>query len=224
MVMNDTGKIRLMIAEDHQIVRRAFAGLLGLESDIAIVAEAADGVEALEKARAWRPDVILMDIQMPRMNGIVATRTIKAEQPGARVIVLTTFDQDDLVFDAIAAGAQGYLLKDAAESEILATIRAVMRGESNMSARIASKVMEEFRRMRETAAPAHLPEKFQSLTERESDVLALIGEGLSNKDIARRLDLAEGTVKNYVSSILEKLHARSRTELAVQARGHARKS
>ncbi len=222
--MNDTGKIRLMIAEDHQIVRRAFAGLLGLESDIAIVAEAADGVEALEKARAWRPDVILMDIQMPRMNGIVATRTIKAEQPGARVIVLTTFDQDDLVFDAIAAGAQGYLLKDAAESEILATIRAVMRGESNMSARIASKVMEEFRRMRETAAPAHLPEKFQSLTERESDVLALIGEGLSNKDIARRLDLAEGTVKNYVSSILEKLHARSRTELAVQARGHARKS
>ena len=212
-------KIRLLIAEDHQVVRRAFAAMLSLEPDIEVVAEAADGVEAVEKARARRPDVVLMDIQMPRMNGIAATRTIRQERPQTAVVVLTTYDTDDIVFDAIAAGAQAYLLKDAEEKEILETIRGVMRGETNMSARIATKVISEFRRMKAQTLPASIEGETVQLTEREESILALVAQGDGNKEIARKLDLAEGTVKNYVSRILDKLHARSRTELAIKAQG-----
>jgi DNA-binding NarL/FixJ family response regulator len=216
--MSET-KLRLLIAEDHQVVRRAFAAMLALEPDIEVVAEAADGVEAVEKARAWRPDVVLMDIQMPRMNGIVATRTIRQERPQTAVVVLTTYETDDVVFDAITAGAQAYLLKDAEEKEILETIRGVTRGETNLSARIAGKVIAEFRRLR-TSAPQTIEQSDGiPLTEREESILALVAQGDGNKEIARKLDLAEGTVKNYVSKILDKLHARSRTELAIRAQG-----
>ncbi len=193
--------------------------MLSLEPDIEVVAEAADGVEAVEKARARRPDVVLMDIQMPRMNGIAATRTIRQERPQTAVVVLTTYDTDDIVFDAIAAGAQAYLLKDAEEKEILETIRGVMRGETNMSARIATKVISEFRRMKAQTLPASIEGETVQLTEREESILALVAQGDGNKEIARKLDLAEGTVKNYVSRILDKLHARSRTELAIKAQG-----
>jgi len=216
-------KIRLLIAEDHQVVRRAFAAMLALEPDIEVVAEAADGVEAVEKARAWRPDVVLMDIQMPRMNGIVATRTIRQERPQTAVVVLTTYETDDVVFDAIAAGAQAYLLKDAEEKEILDTIRGVTRGETNLSARIASKVIAEFRRLRTSVPQAIEETDAVPLTEREESILALVAQGDGNKEIARKLDLAEGTVKNYVSKILDKLHARSRTELAIRAQGLLRR-
>ena len=216
-------KIRILIAEDHTVVRKALSALLALEPDIDVVADAADGVEAIEKTRAWRPDVVLMDIQMPRMNGIAATRIIKQEWPKTCIVVLTTYETDDVVFDAITAGAQAYLLKDAEEKEILATIRGVMRGETNLSARIANKVIAEFRRMRPTAVALAEHADATPLTEREDAILALIGEGLGNKEIARRLDLAEGTVKNYVSRILDKLHARSRTELAIRAQGRVRK-
>ncbi len=216
-------KIRLLIAEDHQVVRKAFSAILSLESDIEVVAEAADGVEAVERVRAWRPDVVLMDIQMPRMNGILATRTIKQEWPATHVVMLTTYETEDVVFDAIMAGAQGYLLKDAQESEILGTIRGVMRGETNLSARIANKVVAEFRRLRTGNNLAVDEDDSPPLTEREDAVLALIGEGQSNKEIARHLDLAEGTVKNYVSRILDKLHARSRTELAIKSQGRPKK-
>ncbi len=216
-------KIRLLIAEDHQVVRKAFSALLSLEVDMDVVAEAADGVEAVEKVRAWHPDVVLMDIQMPRMNGIQATRTIKQEWPATHVVVLTTYEAEDVVFDAIMAGAQGYLLKDAEESEILATIRGVMRGETNLSARIANKIVAEFRRLRTGNPMVVSEEDFVPLSDREDEILALIGEGQSNKEIARRLDLAEGTVKNYVSRILDKLHARSRTELAIKAQGRPRR-
>lgn len=212
-------EIRLLIAEDHQIVRKAFAAILSLEPDIKVVAEAADGVEAVEKARAWRPDVVLMDIQMPRMNGIAATRLIKQERPQTAVVVLTTYETDEIVFDAIAAGAQAYLLKDAHEKEILETIRGAMRGETNLSARIANKVIAEFRRMKSAAPNLAEDDETAPLTGREESILALIGQGHSNKEIARRLELAEGTVKNHVSRILDKLHARSRTDLAIRAQG-----
>lgn len=221
--MSETGTIRLLIAEDHQVVRKAFAALLSLEPDIEVVAEAADGVEAIEKARAWRPDVILMDIQMPRMNGIAATRLIKQEMPSASIVILTTYETEEAVFDAIAAGAQAYLLKDAEEQEILATIRGVTRGETNLSARIASKVIAEFRRLRGVSVPVEKDADETPLTAREEAILAQVAAGHGNKEIARNLDLAEGTVKNYVSRILDKLHARSRTELAIKAQGRVRR-
>ncbi len=212
-----TVKIRILIAEDQQLIRRAFATMLGLEADMEIVAQAGDGAEAVELARRFRPDVILMDIQMPRLSGINATRQILAEHPQTHIVVLTTFDTDDLVFDAITAGAQAYLLKDASESDILETIRGVQRGESRLSPPIARKLFNEFRRNR---APLHETadeESLEPLGEREERILALVTEGRSNRDIAELTFLAEGTVKNYVSRLMEKLNVQSRTELAVKA-------
>ncbi len=218
--MARTEPIRILIAEDQQLIRRAFASMLSLEADFEIVAQAADGAEAVREARRWRPEVVLMDIQMPRLNGIAATRQIVQDCPGTQVIALSTFDTDDLVFDAISAGAQAYLLKDADETEILETIRAVSRGESRLSPNVARKVLNEFRRVRRAPAPnRETAETGEPLTERENDILQLIVAGKGNKEIATALKLAEGTVKNYVSRILDKLHARSRTELAVKALG-----
>jgi len=211
--------IRILIAEDQPLIRRAFAAMLALEPDFEIVAQVADGAEAVQAARRWKPNVVLMDIQMPRLNGIAATRQIVKDCPEAQIIILTTFDTDDLVFDAICAGAQAYLLKDAEENEILDTIRAVSRGHSRLAPNVARKLLDEFRRVRRTSRPldgeVDLPG--ESLTERENDILQLIVAGKGNKEIAGQLKLAEGTVKNYVSRILEKLNARSRTELAVKA-------
>jgi DNA-binding NarL/FixJ family response regulator len=156
---------------------------------------------------------------MPRLAGVAATRAITAELPQTQVVVLTTFDTDELVFEAIRAGAQAYLLKDAPESEVLETIRAVHRGESRLSPNIARKVMEQFRRLPAGAPPARDGDaaSLDALTAREERILALIAEGKGNREIARTVFLAEGTVKNYVSRIMEKLHARTRTELAVKA-------
>ena len=213
-----TTPIRIMIAEDQQLIRRAFAAMLSLEADIDVVAQAADGAEALQMARAYRPDVVLMDLQMPRVNGIAATRRIMQEAPGVQVIILTTFDTDDLVFDAISAGAQAYLLKDADEAEILGTIRAVHRGESRLTPNIARKVLDEFRRVRGPSTGARGADEpaDEPLSARETAILDCIVAGKSNKAIAEAVNLAEGTVKNYVSRIMEKLHARNRVELAVK--------
>jgi DNA-binding NarL/FixJ family response regulator len=208
--------IRLLIAEDQAVIRRAFAALLELEPDFAVVATAADGAEAISAVRAWRPDVVLMDIKMPRLDGIAATRQILAQNPNTRVIILTTFETDELVFEAILAGAHAYLLKDAEESEIIAAIRAAARGESLLSPRVAKKVLREFRRFKNSGVPLE-PGGADPLTEREKDVLAGVAAGKNNKLIARELGLAEGTVKNHVSTILGKLNLRSRTELAVRA-------
>lgn len=212
-------EIKIMIAEDQQLVRRAFAGMLALEDGIKVVAQAADGAEAIQLARQWRPDVILMDLQMPRVGGIGAMKRILEELPLTRIIVLTTFDTDDLVFDAISAGAHAYLLKDASETEILDTIRAVHMGQSILSPRIAGKVMGELRRQRPTEEEAvgGDDELDEDLTEREDKILALVAKGKSNREIAETVFLAEGTVKNYVSKIMEKLHVESRTELAIKA-------
>lgn len=209
--------IRVVIAEDHQVIRRAFAATLSLERDIVVVGQAADGVEAIEMVRTWRPDVVLMDLQMPRGGGIAAIRRIVAEYPDTQVIVLTTFDTDDLVFEAVAAGADAYLLKEASEDEILATIRAVKRGESNLSPRIARTVLEGLRRLQPTFDEPCDDPPTEPLTEREEKILALVAEGRSNRSIAETVFLAEGTVKNYVSRIMDKLNAHSRTELAVKA-------
>ena len=209
--------IRVVIAEDQPVIRRAFAAMLSLESDIVVVGQAADGVEAIEMVRAWRPDIVLMDLQMPRGGGIAAIRRIVAERSDTQIIVLTTFDTDELVFEAISAGAHAYLLKEANEQEILATIRAVGRGESGFSPKIARTVLDRLRSLQPGDEKPGDEEPTEPLTAREERILALVAEGRSNRNIAETVFLAEGTVKNYVSRIMEKLNVQSRTELAVKA-------
>jgi DNA-binding NarL/FixJ family response regulator len=215
-------RIRLLVVDDQPLVRRGLALMLSIEPDMEVVGEAGDGIEAIEQATRLRPDVVLMDLHMPRKGGVGATREITAKLPQTRVLVLTTLEADQSVFDAVRAGAMAYLLKDATEGEVVETVRAVHRGESRLTPQVARKVLDEFRRMRETAPPptyqADEPDDdVVALSEKEGKVLQLIAEGKSNKQIAAMLFLAEGTVKNYVSRIMEKLHAGSRTELAVIA-------
>ena len=209
--------IRVVIAEDQPVIRRAFAAMLSLESDIVVVGQAADGVEAIEMVRAWRPDIVLMDLRMPRGGGIAAIKRIVAERSDTQIIVLTTFDTDELVFEAISAGAHAYLLKEANEQEILATIRAVGRGESGFSPKIARTVLDRLRSLQPGDEKPDDEEPTEPLTAREERILALVAEGRSNRNIAETVFLAEGTVKNYVSRIMEKLNVQSRTELAVKA-------
>ena len=236
-------RLRLLIVDDQPLIRRGLAMMLEAEEGIEIVGQAADGIEAIEMALATSPDVIVMDLQMPRASGVVATREITMQRPDTRVVVLTTYDHDDLVFEAIRAGAQAYLLKDASEAEVLEAVRAVHRGESRLSPAIARKVMDQFRAFAAhaagpagavdsqtsnasvvpAAAPASaavrqgLPGSLEDpLTDKEERILDLLALGKSNKQIAAEVFLAEGTVKNYVSRIMDKLHARSRTELAVR--------
>lgn len=229
--------IRALIADDQAIIRRGMALLLDSEADIEVVGQAADGAEAIALAHETHPDVVLMDLHMPGTGGVQATRAITAADPNVHIMVLTTFDSDDLVFEAIRAGASAYLLKDASEADVVDTIRAVHRGESRLAPNIARKVIEQFRRLADGASAtetsgAEAPVSVEAstpparttvnggvdaLTQKEERILELIAEGRSNKDIARAIFLAEGTVKNYVSRIMEKLHARTRTELAVKA-------
>jgi DNA-binding NarL/FixJ family response regulator len=224
--------IRIVIAEDQAIVRRGSALLLSMEPDMEVVGQARNGVEAIELAQLLRPDVVLMDLHMPIKGGVAATREITGALPGTQILVLTTLDDDETVFEAVRAGAHAYLLKDADEDELLETVRALKHGESRLTPQIARKVMDQFRRL---AAPApasseRVPPAQQSraapaptyeadaLTEKEERVLQQIAEGMSNRQIASTLFLAEGTVKNYVSRIMEKLHANTRTELALKCR------
>lgn len=230
-------RIRVLIADDQALIRRGMAMLLDAAPDIEVVGQAADGIEAVELARRLLPDVVLMDLHMPRKGGVLATREISAALPHTRVMVLTTFDRDDLVFDAVRAGAQAYLLKDASEEEVLDTVRAVHRGESRLTPQIARKVMDQFRlladRVAQEPSPAPAPDlraepqatvpgelsgpdaATKPLTDREAAVLELIAKGYGNRQIATALNLAEGTAKNHVSRIMQKLHANTRTELAV---------
>ena len=208
--------IRILIAEDQALVRRATSALVALQPDMQVVGEAGDGIEAVTLAVATRPDVVLMDLHMPRQSGVAATREITRELPGTQVLVLTTLDDDETVFEAVRAGALGYLLKDVSEDELLETVRALRRGESRLTPQIARKVMDQFRRLAGEAQVAPDP-PCATLTDKEERILALITEGLSNRQIAMAMFLAEGTVKNYVSRIMEKLHANTRTALAVMA-------
>jgi len=212
---SSTGKAptRVMIVEDQQLIRRAFKTMLSLEADLDVVAEAGDGLEAVRLAKLTRPDVILMDLQMPRLGGVAATRQIMADLPATRIVVLTTFDNDEMVLDAVSAGAAAYLLKDAAETDILATIR----GETRLSPSVAATLIGAVRRSHAAEEEPTDGGGSEALTGREDAILRLVAAGRSNKEIANELSLAEGTVKNYVSRIMEKLNVRSRTELAVKA-------
>ena len=204
--------IRVLIAEDQTLVREGLRTILELEVGFEVVGEAADGREAVERAVRLRPDIVLMDVRMPVMDGVAATAQIAAALPDTRVIILTTFDHDEYVFEGIRAGARGYLLKDVPASELLRTIRRVHRGEDAIQPSIATRLVAELARRRSPAAP-HEP-----LSERERDVVRLLAEGLSNREIAERQALGEGTVKNHVSTILDKLQATNRTQAARIAR------
>jgi DNA-binding NarL/FixJ family response regulator len=211
-------KIRILIAEDQALVRRGTAMLLSTEPDMEVVGQACDGIEALALAERLRPDIVLMDLSMPRLGGIAATREIARVLPGAQVLVLTTLQDDESVFEAVRAGAKGYLLKDVTEQELLDTIRALRRGESHLTPQIARKVMDQFRRLADDALRTPSTQEkggADNLNDKEEKILRLIAEGMSNRQIAATIFLAEGTIKNYVSRIMEKLHASTRTELAM---------
>jgi DNA-binding NarL/FixJ family response regulator len=217
-------KIRLLIAEDHALVRRGTAVLLNAEPDMEVVGQACDGIEAVAMAEQLRPDVVLMDLHMPRQSGVAATREITRALAGTQVLVLTTLDDDESVFEAVRAGAHGYLLKDVTEQDLLDTIRALRRGESHLTPQIARKVMDQFRQL--AGAPKFASAEnvafkpaptIEVLSDKEEKILQLITDGLSNRQIAAAMFLAEGTVKNYVSRIMEKLHANTRTALAVMS-------
>jgi len=203
--------IRVLITDDHSIVRKGIRALLATESDIEVVGEAGDGAEAAAQAQALRPDVILMDLMMPKMDGIEATRQILAQQPGMRILVLTSFAADDKVFPAIKAGALGYLLKDTGPEELVRAIHQVHRGEPTLEPSIARKVLGEL------SHPPQEPLTADPLTERELEVLRLVAQGKSNKEIAEQLVIADMTVRAHVSNILSKLHLASRTQAALFA-------
>jgi two-component system, NarL family, response regulator DegU len=212
--MSASNRIRVLIAEDQTLMRQGLKTILDLEQGFEVIGEAGDGQQAIDRALALRPDIVLMDVQMPHVDGVAATAQIAAALPATRVIILTTFDYDQYVFDGIKAGARGYLLKDTPADELLAAIRRVYAGESIVQPSIATRMIAEFTRRRDATQE---PE-YEQLSERERDVLRLLADGLSNKEIAARLVLAEGTVKNHVSTILEKLHAANRTQAARVAR------
>jgi len=229
--------IRIVIAEDQLLVRRGATILLSMESDMEVVGQARNGVEAVELADLLLPDVILMDLHMPLKGGVAATREITKAHPTTQILVLTTLDDDETVFEAVRAGAQAYLLKDASEAELLDTIRALRRGESQLTPPIARKVMDQFRWLTiaqtdpEDAGSAGLGVSApgqgdhcnaEPLSDEEAKLLELISEGMTNRQIAVTMSLAEGTVKTCIGRIMVKLHANTRTELAKLSTRNAR--
>jgi len=206
-----TSPIRVLVVDDHLVVRAGIRTLLAPEPDVEVVGEARDGAEAVAEALQLRPDVILMDLVMPQMDGIAAIELILAGRPEARVLVLTSFEADDKVFPAIRAGALGYTLKDFGPAELMRAIQRVHRGESSLHPTIARRVLQEL------AHPPQRPPTSEPLTEREVEVLRLIAHGESNQEIAAALRISEGTVRVHVSNILSKLHLASRTQAALYA-------
>jgi DNA-binding NarL/FixJ family response regulator len=210
--------VRVLLVDDQALFREALAVLLGVHDDIEVAGEAADGAEALRQVAALRPDVVLMDLRMPVLDGIAATRRIRADHPGTRVIALTTFDDDDDVFAALRAGAVGYLLKDVSSERLLEAVRAAVRDESVLHPSVAAKLVARFAALPDPAAPAPPQPLIDPLSERERQVLDLLARGRSNREIAASLFLAEGTVKNHVTNVLGKLGVRDRTQAALRAR------
>ena len=206
-----TSPVRVLIADDHAVVREGLRSLMETKPDLQLVGEAADGVEAVKLARSLRPDVILMDIVMPHMDGIAAIKEIKAAEIPAGILVLTSFAEDEKVFGAMKAGAVGYLLKDSSPMELIQAIRDVAHGKASLHPAIALKLIRELNQ------PPALPLTTEPLTEREMEVLRLIAQGQTNQEIAGRLIIAERTVGTHVSNILSKLHLANRTQAALYA-------
>lgn len=210
-------KIKVLLVDDQTMFRDGLKVLLRAEQDLEVIGEAGDGEEALEKAADLKPDVILMDLRMPIMDGATATRHLKIRLPECRVIVLTTFDEDAAVFDAMRSGAIGYLLKDAPTEKLYEAIRAAYRGESVLQPSVAARLVAEYSRLAESA-PRWSQELVEPLSSREMDVLRLMAVGDTNREIAQKLVVAEGTVKNHVTSIFNKLNVTDRTKAVVRAR------
>jgi two-component system, NarL family, response regulator LiaR len=211
--MESTGMIRVLIVDDHQMVRQGLRTFLELQEDILVVGEASDGQAAVEMVGQLSPDVILMDLVMPRLDGIAATRQVKLAAPQVKVIALTSFTEDDKVFPAIQAGASSYLLKDVSPDELVEAVRAAYQGEARLHPQITRKLMEQVAQQ-----PASSPAiSVDDLTEREYDVVRLVARGRSNQEIAQELFISEKTVKTHISHILSKLSLQDRTQLAIYA-------
>jgi len=212
-----SGPVRVLVADDQELVRAGFRLLLEQVDDIEVVAEAADGMEAVREVRRTAPDVALMDIRMPRLDGLSATRKVVADAPGTRVVVLTTFDLDDYVYEALRAGACGFLLKSSPPERLVSAIRTAAAGGGLLDPAVTMRVIEEFGRQPRPARPG--PE-LARLTDRELDVLQRLARGLSNAEIAAELVIAEATVKTHVARILAKLDLRDRVQAVVYAHEH----
>jgi DNA-binding NarL/FixJ family response regulator len=217
---------RVLLADDHEMVRAGFRIILGSQPDIEVVGEAATGTEALERAAELRPDVICMDVQMPDMDGLEATRRIIADDEGtSAVLILTTFDRDDYLFEALSAGASGFLLKNSTPEQLIDAVRIVASGDALLAPAVTRRVIERFGGHADTPASATAvnrvrPAALDTLTDRESEVLSLVAQGLSNAEVAQQLYVGEATVKSHVSKVLQKLGLRDRIQAVVYAYEH----
>ncbi|NUQ85821.1 MAG: response regulator transcription factor [Anaerolineales bacterium] len=210
--------IRVLLADDQALFREGLETLLSVHKDIQVVGQAVNGQDAIDQALKLRPDVILMDMQMPILNGIGATRRLKQSLPECRIIILTTFDDKETIFDALRAGAVGYLLKDVGSAQLADSIRRTARGDSILDPSVAAKVVQEFSRVSSLVGRTSSEVLPEPLSEREIELLRLIASGLSNKEIGETLFITEGTVKNHITHILGKLGVRDRTQAALKAK------
>ena len=215
--MSPDRPVRVLVVDDQTLFREALTTLLEVHEELEVVSAAADGAEALELVATLRPDVVLMDLRMPVLDGVATTKRLRVEHPDVRVLVLTTFDGDDEVFPALRAGAIGYLLKDATAPRLVEAVLAAARGESVLQPSVAAKVLARMSRLPDLADEPRPQPLVDPLTQRELEVLRALADGLSNREAAERLYLSEGTVKNHVTNVLAKLGVRDRTQAALRA-------